>query len=877
MASFSDAIPKFSPYVQQLPLDAYLNVGLQKQAQYNQGIEKIQSQIDNIAGLDIIRDTDKQYLQSKLNQLGGDLKKVAAGDFSNYQLTNSVGGMIGKIGKDPNIQNAVFSTQKVRKGQQDMEAARKAGKSAPENEAWWNDQVNSWMDNPNVGDKFEGSFIEYRDVGAKLTSIADKIHEIDNSIDIPYQRDASGNILTDRNGKPLVDDAMLRIKTKGKPAEKLLSAFYTTLDENDKRQLMITGNYHYRGATKDVFKAEIQSNYIENKKILSDALVSLNLDLQTNPKLTTVQKEATRAKINEINNKLTDGTLETQLYKDLSNIDNITNLSEYKYKLYTQKYLTNLAKDLSYQSYQQEIMNNPYAQMSMEKARLQFQYDNANRQQRNWEAEFQWKQTEFLTKQKKEAAGIPVTPGRLSTDVAPPTLNDISKDIEDILGNKKTGKIGQIQILDNMYAPLISDSTLTTPEQKKAYLDGLSAQYSRDPSTLNSIKDPNMREYLEKRRGLEIQAAQKQALYNATVEASKEFDDRLADIYKGEKGIVDSAGREIYTATELGNIKSSLATKFTEFTKFPLPTSRAGTIPTPKTNIEGFLDEYRGTKMEPVAIAFAKQEQGLPLSSDERKIINRANELGEEFGPKRKGISEAKFKFQSNYLAQRMPERQTQIGTLNVNNSRPEDRTDEAAVEQLLGAKLVEYEQLGQVDNNKSGNFDPSTIAKFKKDKEATYSIEKRYDGSANLIIASGGETQIVPMTVDEFSTFFPNYARTNPIEDIKYAILGSPNKTTNISGHKGDAVNAYITGYSLPGLAGTAIAPIVRVDVEGSPFNKGDNKDKYVVRMYVNDNGVWKSDVITQNGFINDAELQTVLQSIGTKTVDDLLKKNRK
>lgn len=877
MASFTDSLQPYSPYVQQLPVEAYLNVGLQKQAQYNQGIEKIQSQIDNIAGLDIIRDVDKQYLQSKLNQLGGDLKKVAAGDFSNYQLTNSVGGMIGKIGKDPNIQNAVFSTQKVRKGQQDMEAARKAGKSAPENEAWWNDQVNSWMTNPNIGDKFEGSFIEYRDVGAKLTSIADKIHEIDNSIDIPYQRDASGNILTDKNGKPLVDDAMLRIKTKGKPAEKLLSAFYTTLDENDKRQLMITGNYHYRGATKDVFKSDIQSNYNENKKILSDALVNLNLNLQTNPKLTSVKKSEIQAKINEINNKLTNGSLESQLYKDLSSIDNITNLSEYKYKLYTQKYLTNLAKDLSYQSYQQEILSNPYSQMGMEKARLQFQYDNANRQQRNWEADFQWKQTEFFAKQKKEAAGIPVTPGRLSTDVAPPTLNDISNDITDILGDKKTGKIGQIQILNNMYSPLISDSTLTTPEQKKAYLDGLSAQYSKDPSTLTTIKDPNIKEYLEKRRALEIQAAQKQALYNATVEASKQFDDTLANIYKGEKGILDSFGREIYTATELGDIKSSLATRFTEFTKFPFPTSRAGTIPTPKTNIEGFLNEYRGTKMEPVAIAFAKQEQGLPLSSDERKVINRANELGYELGPKRMSVSEAKFKFQSNYLAQRMPERQTQIGTLNVNNSKPDDRVDEAAVEQLLGAKLVEYEQAGQVDSEKAAKFDPAVIAKFKKDKEATYTLEKRYDGSASLVIASGGETQTVPMTADEFSTFFPNYTRTNPIEDIKYAILGSPNKTTNISGNKGDGVNAYITGYSLPGIANTALAPIVRVDVEGSPFNIGDNKDKYVVRMYVNDNGIWKSDVITQNGYINESEMQTVLQSIGTKTVDDLLKKNKK
>ena len=45
----------------------------------------IQSNIDNIAGLDIVRGVDKAYLQSKLNQLGNNLMTVAAGDFSNFE------------------------------------------------------------------------------------------------------------------------------------------------------------------------------------------------------------------------------------------------------------------------------------------------------------------------------------------------------------------------------------------------------------------------------------------------------------------------------------------------------------------------------------------------------------------------------------------------------------------------------------------------------------------------------------------------------------------------------------------------------------------------------------------------------------------------
>ncbi|KKM27774.1 hypothetical protein LCGC14_1571330 [marine sediment metagenome] len=55
-----------------------------------------ESRIDNIAGLDIIRPQDKAHLQKKLNELGTKLQRVAAADFSNFQLSNSVAGMAKK-------------------------------------------------------------------------------------------------------------------------------------------------------------------------------------------------------------------------------------------------------------------------------------------------------------------------------------------------------------------------------------------------------------------------------------------------------------------------------------------------------------------------------------------------------------------------------------------------------------------------------------------------------------------------------------------------------------------------------------------------------------------------------------------------------------
>jgi hypothetical protein len=133
-------------------------------------------------------------------------------------------------------------------------------------------------------------------------------------------------------------------------------------------------------------------------------------------------------------------------------------------------------------------------------------------------------------------------------------------------------------------------------------------------------------------------------------------------------------------------------------------------------------------------------------------------------------------------------------------------------------------------------------------------------------------------MTTNEFSSFFPDYAQTHPLNSVKYAVMSSPNHTTNLAGGNDEsaAVNAYFTGYNIPGLAKTAIAPKVRLDVEGNPFNNGGPSDKYSVRMYVYDGNTWKTDILNQQGFLTEDGVIGVINNIGTNTVEDLLKKNR-
>jgi hypothetical protein len=490
MASFTDQITKFNPYVQQLPVEAMVQVGMRRQAKYDEGVEKIQSYIDNIAGLDVIKPIHKEYIQSKLNELGGKLKTVAAGDFSNQQLVNSIGGMTTQIIKDPTVQNAVYSTQRVRKVQNDMEAAKKAGKSGIENELWANNEISSWINDGDAQTTFNGEFVEYTDLDKKLRDLHSKLKEAENSVDIPFKtdadgrtlyystvKDAKGNViktnvsLDPKSGTPEIDDAMKRIKTKGIGAQKILNNFYDSLSENDKRQLKITANYHYQGATKDTFKRDIVNTYNSAKQMLSDQVVDWAVKLKTDNNLSAADKAEIEAQITDANKKLTDGTFENQMAKKTAEIDNIKDLTQYKYALYSEKYLTNLARDLANDSRVVEIMSNPYQQADMEKQKLQFQVNKARQEHSEWAAthalaiakfnsDEEKKIYERTQEEAKKRLLQPVTsPGGLGTDVKLPTLTDLSNDIK---ATETAIKTLDGQYADQLFPNLSNDKTIKT-------------------------------------------------------------------------------------------------------------------------------------------------------------------------------------------------------------------------------------------------------------------------------------------------------------------------------------------------------------------------------------------------------------------------------
>ena len=371
MASFTDQIPKFNPYVQQLPVEAMVQVGMEKQRRYDEGIQKIQTSIDNIAGLDIANDADKVYLQSAINQLGSKLKTVAAGDFSNYQLVNSVSGMTSQIIKDPVIQTAVSSTAWYRKQSQDMEKAISEGKASQANIYDFNEKASAWFNSKTPGQSFRDRYTPYVDVKKKVLDVIKELHPEIQKYDIPFEIDANGRI------SQKTADAMQRYKIEGIDEDRIQQAIVASLTPDEMNQLSIDAKYQFRGVDSEQLVGIAKKNYDVQRQ---QAITDLG-NLRDQRRITTDP-----TKLGKIEKRISDyeralgldgkrGTLDEQL---LQNVDNArTNPNQVKFNIYKDGFVKEFSNAFKWKSQEMEYVTSPLTQ------------------QLNWVAEMELNQKKF--------------------------------------------------------------------------------------------------------------------------------------------------------------------------------------------------------------------------------------------------------------------------------------------------------------------------------------------------------------------------------------------------------------------------------------------------------------------------------------------------
>lgn len=346
MATYKDPYNlTFNPYVQQRPVEAMMKVGVYKQERYDQGIQKIQESIDNIAGLDVIRPEDKQYLQSKLNQLGSQLSMVAGGDFSNFQLVNSVNGMTNQIAKDPNVVNAVANTTKYRKDLETIEKLRQEGKWADSNQFAFNEGVNSWF-NGGLDASYSANTSPYVNTTKEATEIVKALAKDYTEDDIAFDYDENGQIIGVRN-------AITRTKIEGITPQKIATALKTGLSPQAWRQLSIDGRYKYSNVSPNQFINDVNASYQQRfLEIAAERERRVNLL----PSVSVAEQTRIGSQIEELDASARE--LKTE-YDNISVGFSNGDVSSAKAQYYTMNWLENMSNSMSSKGQSKTYHTNP--------------------------------------------------------------------------------------------------------------------------------------------------------------------------------------------------------------------------------------------------------------------------------------------------------------------------------------------------------------------------------------------------------------------------------------------------------------------------------------------------------------------------------------
>jgi hypothetical protein len=424
MATYKDPYNlTFNPYVQQRPVEAMMKVGVYKQERYDQGVQKIQESIDNIAGLDVVRPEDKQYLQSKLNQLGGQLSMVAGGDFSNFQLVNSVNGMTNQIVKDPTVTNAVSNTAKYRKDLETVAKLQQEGKWGDSNQLAFNKDANAWFQG-GLDASYSANTSPYVNTTKEVTDIVKALAKDYTKNDVWYDPE-TGQVL----------DVMTQQKVEGITPEKIQTALKAGLSPQAWRQLAIDGQYKYSNVSPEQYVNDINNSYQKTFSLYSDRRDELMNDAKLAP--TQEEKDRIMLQVDEIDRSIKSIKSD---YDSVSRGFESGDVEGSQAQFYTTNWLENISNAMSSRGVSSELKVNPFFTTDMQVKNSNLQIRRFNETKRHNQATEDLAYAKILQDQMANDPFGPLFP-------MPDTPDDPTKIIQTANANvKKTGAIADVEL-----------------------------------------------------------------------------------------------------------------------------------------------------------------------------------------------------------------------------------------------------------------------------------------------------------------------------------------------------------------------------------------------------------------------------------------------
>ena len=186
MASYMSQPRQFTPYTPQVNEELYGKLLMQKEQNYQLGVQRIDNQLDTIASLPIANTAARQLAKQKLDAVTTEINQNLGTDWSDRGVQRLTGKHISAIADDPTIQTAVGQTVFVKKDYGTAKQSYEDNDGADIANQWsFNNSYQNYVNNPDPNAKYDGKFTPYVNVDKWGYDIVAKIKPDWRKIDYP--------------------------------------------------------------------------------------------------------------------------------------------------------------------------------------------------------------------------------------------------------------------------------------------------------------------------------------------------------------------------------------------------------------------------------------------------------------------------------------------------------------------------------------------------------------------------------------------------------------------------------------------------------------------------------------------------------------------
>lgn len=264
MANFtSKQLYQLPKYVPQYDLESTVKVGMLLQNKFDQGIAKIQQNLDAKSKLPLGNYAGMELMQSKLDEASQEIeRKIGTVDFANTAEVNSLVGLIDEKTNDMNLLNNIQSGMEINSAKEQLERDKKEGKINPANEYDLLVAINKFKNSKDITDVFVNPYFTPTDILERLNGL------------LKDNFDKSGNtrVYMTPNGRyGVLNETELIQRGQLKEVQQMINNWLYT-DPLIQRQAYTNARYMYKDISDEDLKNQVVKQFDDENGILAKEL-----------------------------------------------------------------------------------------------------------------------------------------------------------------------------------------------------------------------------------------------------------------------------------------------------------------------------------------------------------------------------------------------------------------------------------------------------------------------------------------------------------------------------------------------------------------------------------------------------------------------------